>query len=345
MKIYNKDNIGTIANRYIFGPVQIYNHYYIDNGYIYGKDIIYNQSYYPINDDISFKNEVRTIGNKLYNLIKNNKINISLSLIGGTIIDGNTKSIEEDIWLIIYPFIEKYGLPLNYVDIKNNNMEGCNKIDNIVSLFILAYLTPLILGINNTKKVIELCFNLRIDINNRKIIVVDFYNGPFDSFLHPLDFKFRFIYDIPFFICHNLFAFAFKRIMFDLHDISLSHHITSTCHDCGKTIKTDTAFVSDPTRAHSEKYCDECKKLHPPQTQKERDATKLIKKIQLYKVICNQREILHALDKNNEYTNIYLEASNLTNYNKIGLTDKARINHKALLNKINNAIDVLKNKK
>ena len=31
MKIYNKDNIGTIANRYIFGPVQIYNHYYIDN--------------------------------------------------------------------------------------------------------------------------------------------------------------------------------------------------------------------------------------------------------------------------------------------------------------------------
>lgn len=343
IKVYTDKNVSELSSKYIFGPTQFYNTYVVENGYIVGKEKINEQGYYPIIDECSFRNEVRSIGNKLYNHLIKNNIELSFSIFGSIIADTDIKKVDNDIFKIISPFIDKYGLPLNYIDIQNNDIKGTNNISVITSLFVLAYLTPLLFGNNNTKTIREYCKNLNIDITNRKETIIEFYNNQFDALLHPMDFKFRFINDMPFFISHNLFSFVFKRIMFDIHDKSLDYKITSTCKNCGNVIEKDTNYFGDSKTIHVRRYCDDCEQLFLPKTQKAKDIDRLDKKIKLYNSIKENREILHQLDINDNYKNLYLEASKVTNYNKIGLTDRAKLNHTKMNDDIIKAINNLKN--
>lgn len=353
MRIYNANNITKCKSKYIYGPVSIYKEYSISNGYIHGIGNV-EKGYICIDDD-KFLKETRKIGKRIFyeyfdyltpiNVIKSTgqylEVPIHSSLIKYECIVKN--KVSEELSSLLNVFFLKYGLPMSFDDVSENNNTYQNDIELIYTLFLLTYMVPNLNTFHyetvEIKKIKELLnFN---NLINAHSFICDFLNDGVKTFYNTNDFKLCFIKDYPVFITKNIFSFAFKRIIFDIFDKYNKTNVrTNVCQRCGEVLYGNQDYYTYNRDIKPHKYCDKCKNLVRTETH----ANVYTNKKQKLEEIKILRLELQKLDKSKTYHELLKEAISINNAHYILLKGtKEKKSHDELIDKLKQAIIQLEN--
>lgn len=322
--LYTEDQLGTCNNRYYFGKSNLYKEYKIINTKIVGVNRCEKQGYIIVNDD-KFLNETKKIGKILFNFYgeyltsfsyKDNNSpyiikDINLKLIPDNIIERESSAILE----IIYAFVMEYGLPFDFSDNTLDTECNSNELSPICSAFLLIYMIPILCNKRETEEAKSIKKIFKINLGNYDEITWMF-NNDIAYFRSSVDFKFRYINNIPIFISHNLFSFAFRRLMFSIidnyHSKGNKVQATNVCKNCGTVLSRTEEKYDNQTRIRAGRLCDKCKKSPAL-----RSADSYTHKKEIFENIKYLGKRLKDLDKDKQYTTLIKQCQSIKNAKSI----------------------------
>lgn len=353
MIIYNDNNIEECKSKYIYGPVSIYKKYEIRDRYIYGIGKV-SKGYISVDSD-KFLKETRKVGKMLFaeyseyltplNVIKRDGHYLEepfhSALIKYEHLIKNQPS--KELSILLDDFFQKYGLPMSFDDVSENDSTFQNDIETIYTLFLLTYMLPCLntyhYETHEIKKIKEL---LNFDnLTNTNSFICNFLNDNIKNIYSVHDFRLCFIKNYPVFITKNIFSFAFKAIIFDIFDKHKKTKIkTNVCQDCGEVLYGNKEYYTDNRYIKPHKCCDKCQSIRRTNTHaKVYEAKK--QKLEEIKVL---RLELQKLDKSRTYQELLKEANALNNVHHILLKGtKNKKTHDELIDRLYIAINQLKN--
>lgn len=184
----------------------------------------------------------------------------------------------------------------------------------------------------NSTKIEKMLILLNTTFEDRFKAIESIFNIETNLLHYATLFELKYINNYPLFVCKNIFAFTFKRIMLNI----TRRNTITTCKNCGKIITEEFEGFKPP------KYCEQCEQdidKKRKENKAQLDADQYNKKQKNYKKIVKLRNILKTLDKNNTYSDILNIANKISNHNDIRFKDtNSQINCYTLISKLENAI-------